>query len=54
VEGWAIDSAAPDTPVIRRCSVWQADPDIPCLLIGAEMPDSLRRLTGDRVLAGCA
>jgi Glycosyl transferases group 1 len=29
--------------------VWQADPRIPCLLAGADMPESLSRLAGDRV-----
>lgn len=29
--------------------VWQADPAIGCLLVGADLPDSLRRMAGDRV-----
>jgi len=29
--------------------VWQTDPSIVCLLVGSDLPDSLRRMAGDRV-----
>ncbi len=39
---WLIEQIMP--------AVWRTDPDIQCLLVGAEMPEALSRLAGDRVL----